>query len=290
MKFTQISRAGLATAVVGSALLAAGAATAGIVDTRHNLSSTSTIGAEVSDTDQVCAFCHTPHGADTNVTGAPLWNKNLSSTTYTLYSGPGSMDSTTATGGIGATSRVCLSCHDGTQAMDNILNAPGSGGLTTGGGASGLAYNWTTTGSNGVDTDGFLTTANAARLGTDLSNDHPIAIQYCGGGLTGDTTTALTVVTANCADTDFRNPDTSVLSGNRRVWWVESLNSTGAGRSKSDVQLYTRNQSEFGAGTALVPTIECASCHEVHGGGATTDLFLRVNQAQSTLCRTCHTK
>lgn len=280
-KAVWISVAIAASAVSGMAQ----AALTGIAATRHNLSSTSTVGAQVSNTDQVCVFCHTPHGSNTSIGGAPLWNKRAPASSYTLYSGPGTMDSATAA--LGATSRVCLSCHDGTQAMDNLLNAPGSGGfLSDGGGNSGLSYSWTTAGSNGIDTNGFLTTANAANLGFDLSNDHPVAIQYCGGGLTGNGTTGMTAVTS-CRDPDFRAPDTSMIGG-RRVWWVEQTDNNV--REKTDLILFTRAGTDY-ATTNETPTIECATCHEVHGGGATGGvLFLRITAATSTICTTCHVK
>ena len=50
---------------------------------------------------------------------------------------------------------ACLTCHDGTQAMDNILNAPGVGGFTTGGGSNGLAYTWSDPGD--CDNNGLAT-------------------------------------------------------------------------------------------------------------------------------------
>ena len=43
--------------------------------------------------------------------------------------------------------------------------------------------------------------------------------------------------------------------------------------------------SLFGAGD----TVECASCHDPHGG-AGFDYFLRLDPAAGTLCETCHTK
>ena len=40
---------------------------------------------------------------------------------------------------VGSVSLACLSCHDGAQAMDNLINAPGSGGYdVTGGGTFAL--------------------------------------------------------------------------------------------------------------------------------------------------------
>jgi hypothetical protein len=146
---------GAASAGMLAALLFAfsGTALAGIADTKHNLGSgpglagRNQVGA--NDTAEICVFCHTPHGADT-AAPAPLWNKRLGAAgvpagggTYTTYASLNtpSLDGTVAP--VGSISMACLSCHDGTQAMDNIINAPGSGGIAAdGGGNGGRAFTW----------------------------------------------------------------------------------------------------------------------------------------------------
>ena len=63
----------------------AGQAAAQITGTQHNLSAQAGI-----DNDEICVYCHTPHGADTTVE-APLWNKPATGTTYTPLTAPPSM-------------------------------------------------------------------------------------------------------------------------------------------------------------------------------------------------------
>ena len=187
---------------------------------------------------------------------------------------------------VGSISMACLSCHDGTQAMDNIINAPGSGGYdVTGGGANGLGYTWTGT---RVDATGKLTNASTSlsMIGTDLSNDHPIGIQYCGGGLSGSATT----VSGTCRDTDFTMPQTQLINSNQ-IFWVDT---GGAGKQRTDLPLYTRTSGGLG------PLVECGSCHDPHvstgqAGPATTsqvagDTFLRISNASSAVCTACHVK
>ncbi|OYU99507.1 MAG: hypothetical protein CFE45_12695, partial [Burkholderiales bacterium PBB5] len=156
-------------------------------------------------------FCHTPHGGSTDAP-VPLWNKRLgaagapagggSYTTYDTLQTP-SLDGTVAQ--VGSISMACLSCHDGTQAMDNVINAPGSGGiLSDGGGNDGRAYTWS---GSTVNSAGRLS-SGAALIGTDLTNDHPIGIQYCGGGLAGSGTT----VSGTCKDGDFNLPQTKTIN------------------------------------------------------------------------------
>ena len=96
---------------------------------------------------QVCLPCHTAHNAivkDANGVhvGGPLWNHTLSTATYTLY-----IDEATGqgvTGKVDTNSALCLSCHDGTVAVDSFGGGAGTQQLTGG------------------------------LVGTDLSNDHPI--------------------------------------------------------------------------------------------------------------------
>ena len=99
------------------------AITADIANTKHNFSASVlpvipsiSPGREASATSesQICAFCHTPHGA-TDEPKAPLWNRQLNNSGgYTVY------DSTSLESPIpqpGGKSKLCLSCHDGTIAL-----------------------------------------------------------------------------------------------------------------------------------------------------------------------------
>lgn len=98
---------------------------------------------------QICLPCHTPHNADNTVTDSPLWNHEVTATaTYTLYSGPGTLDATDL-GQPDGVSLLCLSCHDGTVAVDSF------------GGATGTTF-----------------IGGSANFGTDLSDDHPISFTY----------------------------------------------------------------------------------------------------------------
>ena len=112
---------------------------------------------------QICQPCHTPHNGDLTVTDAPLWNHQFTTATYQMYTGF-EFGTATTTGYIGygvtaptGTSKLCLSCHDGSIAI-GAYGGQNLGSPMTGG----------------------------ANLGTDLRNDHPISIPYdslVGGGL-----------------------------------------------------------------------------------------------------------
>ena len=196
-----------------------------ITGTKHDFSASGWSGGEI------CIACHTPHNANTSVTDAPLWNHNLSAVaTYALYNSSPTLNATTTqpTG----TSKLCLSCHDGTVAYDNTT------GGTTMSGTSAVG-----SGANG------------------LSDDHPISFAY---------DTAL----AN-ADGALHDPSTAVTIG-----------------SGTDTKTGT-----IASAMLIGGQVQCATCHDVHNKftaaiipPATTNRLLRVSNAGSGLCLTCHNK
>lgn len=135
----------------------------GVVGSKHDLSSTGP-GAKTGTT-QVCVFCHAPHRDDT-VTQAPLWNHTLATTSsYGTYTSNtlNASDVVAVTGIDGSATSLCMSCHDGTVAVNSLYNNPvgGLGSLTAGGNVNG---------------SGFIT--GDPLLGTSLSNDHPVNFTY----------------------------------------------------------------------------------------------------------------
>ena len=120
-----------------------------IVGTAHDLS------GKGWGTNQVCIFCHTPHNANTTVAGAPLWNHAVTTATFSTYSS----DTLNATvGQPDGVSKLCLSCHDGTVALDSFGNNAGT---------------------HLMDPGGTL-------VGTDLKNDHPVSFTYDAALATAD--------------------------------------------------------------------------------------------------------
>lgn len=126
-----------------------------ITGSPHDFSSGGTSAYKGSN-EQTCIYCHTPHGA---AGSAALWNRTMSSSTFTAYAS-GTLNA--AGGGQpGNVSKLCLSCHDGTIAVDSY-------GL----GAYAVA--------------GTQKIIGRANIGADLSNDHPIGITYNAALLTAD--------------------------------------------------------------------------------------------------------
>lgn len=212
--------------IIGFASLgfvSAGTASAGtITGSKHDLSAQGWSGGEI------CVVCHTPHNAEA-VTDAPLWNHAITTATHAMYTST-SFDgaaSQSTTGPTGA-SKMCLSCHDGTVAIDSF------------GGATG---------------NSTIQNPNAI-FGTDLTNDHPISFTYDDALAT--------------ADGALAPPSTTTVT-------------MGEG---------TDSRTGFLA-DLMLPTgeLQCNSCHDVHNKftAAATPL-LRISNAGSALCLTCHTK
>ncbi|MBN1359017.1 MAG: hypothetical protein JW993_00415 [Sedimentisphaerales bacterium] len=101
-----------------------------------------------------CSFCHTPHGA---LAGTPLWSHELSTAVYQIYQ---SSSLEARVGQPTGSSKLCLSCHDGTVALTQTIGDAFAGG----------AY----------------IAPGSANLGTDLSDDHPISFTYSSGLSTQD--------------------------------------------------------------------------------------------------------
>lgn len=286
-----IGAAALVAAFSGTALAATG-----ISATKHNLSNGGP-GNKFSGTDQICVFCHTPHGSDADVTHPPLWNRTMpTSASFTTYDSLGTSTLNGKVLAVGSVSLACLSCHDGTQAMNTVINAPGSGtsnsGWTAGtwtAGASGMG--------GGLDT-GALT--GIVAIGADLKNDHPVGIQYCGGGVRGDGAGGWT--TSTCSNDEFIGTTSGSTSDGRTgqvktamingqpAYWV-NVDGDATGRGKNDIRLYGRNFTSVGGGTNT-PSVECGSCHDPHAETAGTNnvAFMRVEATSSKICLSCHVK
>ena len=240
--------------------MAAFAYSASIVNSRHDLTKVRAThdsfgygNLHLNDYGEVCVYCHTPHGGSTD---APLWNRNTPAGSYQVYNSSATMD-TTVPGMPNAISLACLSCHDGTIAVDSIINAPGSGANLTGPWPNGMSETLfnshakmeATSGqwgqSCGVchDADGGPGDGEhdgtATYLTQDLSDDHPISMSY-----------------PTPAQDPYFKTTSDVASAGLRLF-------------SSD-------------------TVECPTCHDVHDPAITP--FLRISNSGSALCTACHIK
>jgi hypothetical protein len=263
---------------------------------------------------EICVYCHTPHGANTQV-AAPLWNRTINTGQYTIYDKLRTLNR--PIGQPGPNSLTCLSCHDGTIAIDSIINMPGSGGYNSSQ-ETAVDKTWLNTWANrnlagspigppalghaemGVPIDDVnnppdqtafgtkctfchssdtgIPDFRAFVIGTDLRNDHPIGILF------PTTFGAGTGV-------DFYEPLGNVPGK------MKFFDKNGNGYpDKGEPRMYDTGEG---------PEVECASCHDPHGvpppgnpNGQFIPSFLRVSNGNvntgegdsSGLCLTCHEK
>lgn len=124
-----------------------------IAGTRHNFGANGFAFAQ----GEICKPCHTPHNAVEQDVSADLWAHTLSTASYKLSATELNVAQTDA---LDNYSRLCMSCHDGTVALDSFAGGtPGTGPA--------------------------LGAASVVNLGTDLSNDHPVGKEAVYNGTSG---------------------------------------------------------------------------------------------------------
>ena len=252
--------------------------------TRHNLSvnGPGTTRAAVGGTTEVCVFCHTPHGATQQDQGgtplrSPLWNRRVpSGATYTPYTSS-SLDAQAILDGLnaqpGGSSKLCLSCHDGTLAIGNVNVLNGN---------VNVSIPMTGTGPGGTMPVGEGVQSGFTRfLGTDLRNDHPISLTY---------SSALAA-----RDGELRPVDAAQR-------WPAGTGSVVGVRAPGFKPLLPLEPT----GTAGAGQVQCATCHDPHlrelDATKGNQKFLRAqrfqeaaptsahNPAGDIVCVSCHDK
>jgi len=260
------------TILLGCLFAVSSAFAQSIVGSKHDFTTGGSAQGTTGATDQVCVFCHTPHGASREGINirAPIWNRKLSPDQYQMYdqvwskSFEANLNENTQ-GGRRPTgySRLCLSCHDGTLAIGTVgvLNNIGPVTIPMIG----------TDGGSMPPGSGTLT-GYTRNLGEDLSNDHPISFTY-------DTTLASN-------DGELRSPP--VLEGASPIVGNRIL-----GVSPKPIFPLDSDQ------------MHCTTCHDPHTweSNGNNHKFLRGNRLQQVqpsggaysqnndiMCLACHDK
>jgi hypothetical protein len=122
-----------------------------VASTLHNLSASGPGEIRALNETEICKFCHIPHNA---VAREPLWGHTLSSAQYLTPQRRNSKGELQATPQPDGSSRLCLSCHDGTVALGDIGGSPSPIAMV---GAQRLGA------------------GRKSSLGTDLTGSHPIS-------------------------------------------------------------------------------------------------------------------
>jgi predicted CXXCH cytochrome family protein len=132
---------------IAGALLLAGPVHAQIISSVHDLSATGPGRIKAPAESEICFFCHTPH---TSLPSSARWNRSGAAPIYTPY-WSSTLDA--VPGQPTNASKLCLSCHDGTIALGQVLSRASPVAMT-----------------------GRL--SRSTNLTTDLSDDHPVSFDY----------------------------------------------------------------------------------------------------------------
>jgi len=130
--------------LIGLALAVPTLTQASIIGSPHDFSSNSW-----NTRKGVCSPCHSAHNTDPAQL-VPLWTHTTTTASFTPYS---SATLNAAVGQPDGASKACLSCHDGTVAINQF------GGVTNG-------------------TAVFIAPGSAGYIGTDLHVTHPVSFVY----------------------------------------------------------------------------------------------------------------
>lgn len=253
---------------------------AAVLASKHNLS----VSGSGSTGRDVCFYCHTPHSSYPEV--KPLWNSTLSSQTYNIFvlDTPGAGPETPSAG----SSKLCLSCHDGTVAPGQTVAA---GTIPTG-----------------------RSMGPGTVLGTNLTDDHPVGFQPADDGelasslfLTPPTSLdpAVRLPAGRVECTSCHDPHREDIDPIARKFLVRSNSGgaiclachdpgrahpnrlagwlTGAHSTFSNTVTVTSSSPPYGT----VSSDACGNCHLLHGGKG-TEAFRLVRAPEEETCAICH--
>ncbi len=136
---------------LASSLDAAPQISSTILGTKHNLSVSGPGEFKSAQESRVCIFCHAPHNSRTQV---PLWNRQDSTASYLTYT------SSTLVGDVGqpnGSTKLCLSCHDGTIALGSVVSLQTEIPMVSG---------------------RRLLNSGPGFFGANLRDDHPVSFHY----------------------------------------------------------------------------------------------------------------
>lgn len=248
--------------------LSASAKGGSIIRSRHDLSALNWRGYQnetgpmqggtFDDLREACVYCHTPHNSSSY---APLWNRELPQERgYQMYSSP-NFDSAPRRAPDGI-SLACLSCHDGSVAVDSVLKPPQFHDIVQTGGD----YRMTLEGEEGSDACSKCHNRSEGAYG-GLSGAHDATVRYFTKDLRDDHAISMVLPSAD-VDPQFNQPTILKPDGGRMF--------------ANGVQTFAGDK------------VQCASCHDIHSPDEKNlqgrDPFLRASNRGSALCLTCHQK
>jgi predicted CXXCH cytochrome family protein len=233
-----------------------------------------------------CLYCHVPHSG---LGKGPLWGQTFSSQVYSTYTS----DTEQNTGmqpELGQDSSLCLSCHDGTVAVGQV-----------------------------VPYGPYIMTGTMPTMGTKLESSHPFSLKLplkdasdlvatlAADGTTADPTHSVQLIHGNvecgtchnphsqsidkqspnflvrdnlkgalCLACHETKPRTVNLRDNPIALWTTSIHANAGNMVNPNAGL---------GGYTTVAEFACNSCHVPHNAGGAVGLLRATNEAD---CITCH--
>lgn len=240
---------------------------------KHNLSTSGPGPVKSATMTEICVFCHTPHNSSPTT---PLWNQALSGITYTPYT---STTMVAAAGVPTGSSKLCMSCHDGTVAIGSTMN---KGQIPM----QGL-------------TGGKLT--GPSSLGPSLADDHPISfVPVTGAQIVNPAPSSPAKLdrTGQIQCRTCHDPHQMDIDPTTMKFLVASNSSSGLCLVCHNKQYWTSNPSTHmtsaktftaaqGAhtGYTTVGTNGCESCHKPH---TATAAQRGLKGLEELTCAQCH--
>lgn len=267
----------LTTAIALTGLIAVSAYAAnndpqsGINGSRHDMNTWAGAGATPDVYGRTCVFCHTPHnarGADadpTHVNSKPLWNRADNTWNQSPYGWVTplniSVDGTNYSmvfndDPLIGPSRLCMTCHDGSIAVDSHL-------------------------SNGSQAGTMKLTAARRSFVTNLAVTHPIGFKY------SDAITARGLGELVPATDGFIAAPSASL--NSTTFNTQSRGALAKSNVKIADTLYKAPD-----GFSYMTCATCHDVHNTVNAksdtGAVYNMFLRAREEGSAICLSCHIK
>lgn len=253
-----------------------------LLNSKHDFRASSSAEVRSSAGKDACIFCHTPHNAAGETY---LWNHRLSNRDFPSYSSS-TLQSTVTAVQPQDTSKLCLSCHDGSIALGDTVN-DGSAAFV-----QGAAYT--------------LPSSSASNLAGDqtFSNDHPFgfapraAAEILNPAMRDPVRLDRSgkVQCTSCHDPHREDADPVMrkflvksnqasalcLSCHQKAGWDMSAHSHPAD-AVEDMR-YSTNQGAH-TGYTGVRNNGCESCHRAHASQVSQRL---VKLPEGTVCFQCH--
>jgi len=269
-------------AIMGGMMLSPLTASSGIRYSKHDFSFSGSQGSQFAGNyinsktqaliTEVCVFCHTPHGASTapeyrNPTSGKnqyLWNRVVpdsgDGTGYLVYTSASLSSNVGNKQWLnGGTSLMCMSCHDG---------------VTTVGGVSAISGKSSELNASGTD-GGYIMLNDPFNSGIadqigQIYNPNDMMSTSASWG-------------ANIGNYDIYNPGPADLSDDHPVAFPWQPGLSGI------IEPTLASNQKWPTGLRLFSgRMECSTCHDPHD--TTNPPFLRMSNAGSNMCRTCHNK